>query len=98
MYNPTDTEKQLIRTFWENESMRNAVKKHLLWNISRQVNIEEPLNHWVYTIDRTMENEKYAELIKMVSQAQSELQNAFEHLEDIATPEATVETPTEDYK
>lgn len=94
----TKEEKQLLREFWNNETLRNAVKKHLLRTVSRQVNIEDPINHWVYTIDRSWDNDKFAGLVKLVAQAQHEVKDAFEHISDLVAEDAPTETPTEEYK
>lgn len=97
--NISKQDKELLKEFWNNEALRNAVKKHLLSAVSRQVNIEDPINHWVYTIDRSWDNDKFAGLVKLVAQAQHEVKDAFEHLEDLIQdePEAVAE-PVEEYK
>lgn len=96
--NITTEEKQLLREFWNNEPLRNAVKKHLLSAVSRQVNIEDPINHWIYTIDRSWDNDKFANLVKLVAQAQHEVKDAFEHIADLAADEPEAKTTEEEYK
>lgn len=91
-------EQELLREFWNNEPLRNAVKKHLLSAVSRQVDITDPINHWVYTIDRSWDNDKFANLVKLVAQAQHEVKDAFEHIEDLAAEEAKAEPAVEEYK
>jgi len=66
-YNLTDEERKLVAEFLKNEKLVAAVKKVMFKSVSRQVNIEEPLNHWIYGIDRSMDDVKYASLIRMVS-------------------------------
>jgi DNA repair ATPase RecN len=80
----TDEERKLIAQFIENKPLHDAVKKHMLRNVSRQINIEEPLNHWIYTIDRSQGDEDFGRLVKMIAQAQAEVEDAFAHLEDLA--------------
>jgi len=94
----TKEDKVLLREFWNNQPLRDAVKKHLLRTVSRQVNIEDPINHWVYTIDRSWDNDKFASLVKLVAQAQHEVKDAFEHIEDLIAEEPVTETPSEEYK
>jgi len=95
-YDLSPEERKLIAEFLKQEKLVAAVKKVMLKDVSRQVNIEEPLNHWIYGIDRSLDNEKYAALVKMVSQAQSEVYSAFENLKDaVVEPEEDPKTTNE---
>jgi len=84
----TDEEKKLVAGFLKQEALVAAVKKVMFQSISRQINIEDPLNHWVYTIDRTKSDEDYAQMIKIVAQSQSECYSAFMNLEDAVLEKA----------
>lgn len=97
-YELTENEKQAIVSFMGNESMRDAVKKHLLMSISKRNNIEELQSHWVYTLDRSWDDAKYGNFVKMVAQAHAELEDGFSRLQDVVD-EATkgTEVPTEQY-
>lgn len=95
----TEAEQKLVKDFVENKPLHDAVKKHMLRNISRQVNIFHPQNHWIYSIDRSKDDVEYAKLVKLVTQAQQEVADAFEHLYDVAKmAEKSVEAPVNEAK
>ena len=97
-YELTEAEKQAIVAFMGNEQMREAVKKHLLMSISKRNNIEELQSHWVYTLDRSWDDAKYGNFVKMVAQAHAELEDAFSRLQDVVDDsKKSEEVPTETY-
>jgi hypothetical protein len=83
-------EKALVKAFIENKPMYNAVKKALLFKLIRDINFEEQTSHWIFSLDRALDDVTYGKVVKLLAQAQTELREAIDNLED-----CVVEQPEE---
>lgn len=77
-------EKALVRVFIDNKPMYEAVKKALLFKLIREVDFTEQTSHWVFSLDRALDDVTYGKVVKMLAQAQTELREAIDNLEDCA--------------
>jgi hypothetical protein len=86
-------EKVLVRAFVENKPMYEAVKKALMFKLIRDINFEEQTSHWVFSLDRALDDETYGKVVKMLAQAQTELREAIDNLESEATEAVEEKAP-----
>lgn len=86
-------EKVLVKAFVENKPMYEAVKKALLFKLIRGIDFAEQTSHWVFSLDRALDDVTYGKVVKMLAQAQTELREAIDNLESEAVDAVEEKAP-----
>jgi len=90
---------KLLKSFWNSEPMRDAVKKELLRGLFAEAGIDDPTaveKAWVFQIPTDLPDVDYAHKIKRLVSSLSILQNAFDGIQDRANMKEKAEADAKD--